>query len=174
MTMSDRPIVCPICGHENPPNAKLCMSCSLTINRDTRTVSPPADLEIEPKWGTRHLNKVLLLHIHGSNESLKVHLEEKMELVMGRYDTDTETYPELDFSNFGAVEKGVSRNHAVLLYQNESLRVADLTSANFTYLNNQKLIPNQKRIVRDGDEIRLGHLVMTVQFGDDQTVTNTT
>jgi predicted component of type VI protein secretion system len=53
-----------------------------------------------------------------------------------------------------------------MTYKNGSLRLADLNSPNFTFLNNQKLIPNQSRILRDGDEIRLGRLVMTVQFGE--------
>ena len=35
---------------------------------------------------------------------------------------------------------------------------------NGTFLNGQRLVPNQPRILRDGDEIRLGHLVLYVRF----------
>jgi len=40
----------------------------------------------------------------------------------------------------------------------------DLGSANGSFLNGQRLYPNEKRIVRDSDELRLGRLVMRVRF----------
>ena len=40
----------------------------------------------------------------------------------------------------------------------------DLGSANATYLNGQKLIPFQARILRDGDELKLGNCGVRVGF----------
>ena len=46
----------------------------------------------------------------------------------------------------------------------DALKVIDLGSANATFINGQKLIAHQARILRDGDELRLGHLVIRVHF----------
>jgi hypothetical protein len=159
-------LTCKICGHQNPPNAQLCVRCQAVLQPETRRIEQTEELEAHLKHGTRHLEKRLFLHIHGANEFLEVQLEEDKEIVLGRYDPTTGQAPEVDLSNHGAADKGVSRRHALMTYKNGSLRLADLNSPNFTFLNNQKLIPNQSRILRDGDEIRLGRLVMTVQFGE--------
>ena len=37
-------------------------------------------------------------------------------------------------------------------------------SANSTYLNGQRLLPSEPRILRDNDELRLGRLVIRVTF----------
>ena len=42
--------------------------------------------------------------------------------------------------------------------------MVDLGTPNGTYLNGQRLIPNQARVLRDGDDVRLGHLVLQVKF----------
>lgn len=40
----------------------------------------------------------------------------------------------------------------------------DLGSANATYLNGQKLVANQSRILRDGDELRLAKMIVRINF----------
>ncbi len=72
--------------------------------------------------------------------------------------------PDIDLTPHDAIEKGVSRTHAVLTRDQETVVVADLNSANGTFLNGQKLMPNEPRILRDNDELRLGRLVIRVAF----------
>jgi hypothetical protein len=165
--MSDEAtLICKICGHQNPASAKLCVRCQSVLQPETRRIEQTEELEAQLKHGTRHLEKRLFLHIHGANEFIEVQLEEGKDIILGRFDPLTGKAPEVDLSNHGAADKGVSRRHAMLTYKNGSLRLSDLNSPNFTFLNNQKLIPNQSRMLRDGDEIRLGRLVVTVQFGE--------
>jgi pSer/pThr/pTyr-binding forkhead associated (FHA) protein len=45
-----------------------------------------------------------------------------------------------------------------------SLSIRDLNSANATYLNGGRLMPEQPAILRDGDQLRLGDLEITIQF----------
>ncbi|MCS7071755.1 MAG: FHA domain-containing protein, partial [Anaerolinea sp.] len=61
-------------------------------------------------------------------------------------------------------EKGVSRLHAAICRQDETLTIVDMGSSNGTHLNGQRLIPDQPRVLRDGDEIRLGKLVAHIYF----------
>ena len=42
--------------------------------------------------------------------------------------------------------------------------VSDLGSANGSFINGQRLLAKEIRVLRHGDELRLGKLVMTVSF----------
>ena len=69
-----------------------------------------------------------------------------------------------DATDHSALEKGVSRRHASIVRKDGSLYLVDKASANGTFLNGQKLVANQPRVLRDGDEVRLGRLTMLVTF----------
>ena len=58
----------------------------------------------------------------------------------------------------------VSRQHARITRQGKLVVIEDLGSTNGTHLNGQRLIPHQPRVLRDGDEIRLGKLVCHIFF----------
>jgi pSer/pThr/pTyr-binding forkhead associated (FHA) protein len=79
-------------------------------------------------------------------------------------DTSSTQRPDFDLTPFGALENGVSRMHATIERSEDTLTIMDMGSANGTHLNGQKLVPNQPRILRDGDEIRLGKLVAHIYF----------
>ena len=86
------------------------------------------------------------------------------QLTIGRYDSGSGVVPDIDLSDCQARERGVSRRHALLLVEEDVVKVMDLGSANATYLNGQKLIPFQARILRDGDELKLGNCGLRVGF----------
>jgi predicted component of type VI protein secretion system len=81
---------------------------------------------------------------------------------LGRFDAETKRRMSI-WRNM-ARDAGVSRRHAVILLDDETLKIMDLGSANATYLNGQKLIARQARILRDGDELRLGKMTVHVHF----------
>ena len=87
------------------------------------------------------------------------------ELLVGRaHDQESLPQPDVDLAPHGGMEHGVSRNHLTLTRDHDTIFVTDLGSANSTYLNGQRLMPHEPRILRDNDELRLGHLVMRVNF----------
>jgi hypothetical protein len=106
----------------------------------------------------------LVVVIRGTDERFVYEVDKVEELIMGRADPASDDKPDIDLTNFQAIEKGVSRRHAAIKRKSTILNVVDLKSPNGTYLNGKKLFPNQARLVRDGDEIRLGNLVLTVHF----------
>ncbi|MBN2303205.1 MAG: FHA domain-containing protein [Anaerolineae bacterium] len=130
----------------------------------TRLLDGAADVTNQPRWGTARLGdeRKLLLHVRGHDKPLIVGVTDT--LILGRYDTDTGDVPEVDLTDYGAQDLGVSRRHTAILVEDEALKVMDLGSANATYLNGQKLIARQARILRDGDELRLGRLIIRVNF----------
>lgn len=52
--------------------------------------------------------------------------------------------------------RAVSRNHARIFYEDERVVIEDLGSKNFTYLNNDRLNPQESYALREGDEIQCG------------------
>jgi pSer/pThr/pTyr-binding forkhead associated (FHA) protein len=105
----------------------------------------------------------MLLAVQGYDaHPIRVDLEH--DRTLGRADMDF--MPDIDLEDFDAFERGVSRQHAVLRRQKDTVVLIDLNSANSTFLNGQRLVADQPRILRDGDEIRLGQLVLRVAFED--------
>ncbi|PJF25755.1 MAG: hypothetical protein CUN53_11175 [Phototrophicales bacterium] len=56
--------------------------------------------------------------------------------------------------------------HLSLSYDptNDTLSVTDLRSSNGSFVNNQRLHSHEVRVLRTGDELRLGKLVLGVVF----------
>lgn len=122
------------------------------------------------RWGTKYFTKHmrLILKVRGQEKPLTVLIGENAEqLVIGRGDPQSGEKPAVDLNTYDDDEAvlGVSRRHAKIVWSdNKSLNLLDLDSANGTYLNGSRLIPNQPRILRNGDQIRLGKLVVSVEF----------
>ncbi len=163
-------IKCVLCGFENLEGELVCTNCGSSLNQvhgdngDTRLLDSVALRAQVTNWGTARLGKErqLLLHIRGHEKPLVVNITD--QLVLGRFDVETKQAPDVGLDDYNAQELGVSRRHAAILVEDNALKVMDLGSANATYMNGQKLVAHQARILRDGDELRLGRLVMRVHF----------
>jgi pSer/pThr/pTyr-binding forkhead associated (FHA) protein len=106
--------------------------------------------------------RVIVLQIRGMTERLS--FEDGTEVVLGRYDVTASPTPRLDLSHYGARERGVSREHALLHFERDQLTIIDLKSVNGTTVNRTKLAPNKPQVIRNGDEITLGTLSIVVRF----------
>lgn len=88
----------------------------------------------------------------------KVALRGKHDYAIGRRDVPLGIYPDVDLTERGGIEAGVSRKHAVIHARRDGYLVEDLGSANETLLNFQRLLPNQLYPLNDGDQVRFGLL----------------
>ncbi|MBA3868216.1 MAG: FHA domain-containing protein [Anaerolineae bacterium] len=116
------------------------------------------------KWGTASLGSEPILMIHvGSLTAEPIQVNLSHELILGRAEAND---PDVDINLavYEAAQKGVSRRHASLEKVTKNVMLIDLNSTNGTFLNEQRIFPNQRRVVRDGDEIRLGRLVMYIFY----------
>lgn len=129
-------------------------------------LQPPAQTEeiTRLSWGTSQLNQKALLTLRFVTTSDTLKLIPAAKLIFGRQDTTSSTQPDIDLVPFGALENGVSRQHAALELRHDTLTLNDLGSSNGTYLNGQRLIMNQPRVLRDGDEIKFGKLITYIHF----------
>ncbi len=108
---------------------------------------------------------ILVLVMRSSNISFKVRPQRQNQpIIIGR--ADQMVVPDLDLSEYGGSSLGVSRSHASIQYNpsSASLAITDMNTVNGTFINGVKLLPEEVRILRHGDELRLGHLTMTVHF----------
>ena len=162
---------CPKCDNENAEDAKICIYCGeLLVNAEqqasTRTLDDADFEEGVPRWGSARFNARtnLILGVGEEARTLIFDADEITELIMGRADPKTGDAPEVNLTPYEALDKGVSRQHAAIIRKEGSLYLVDMSSANGTYLNGQRLVPQQPRVLRDGDDIRLGHLVVRITF----------
>jgi pSer/pThr/pTyr-binding forkhead associated (FHA) protein len=94
----------------------------------------------------------------------RISVPSKPEILIGREDVSIDTHPEVDLTPYGAVEKGVSRRHAKLVWHGDQLTVEDVGSVNGTFLTGQRLVPYEAMPMRSGDVLQLGKLVLQVYF----------
>jgi pSer/pThr/pTyr-binding forkhead associated (FHA) protein len=100
--------------------------------------------------------------ILGSGRQIEFPLSK--EISLGRLDATTATFPDIDLTTDGALEKGVSRRHAKITRKGSELYLEDLGSVNGTFLNGKRLTPYLPHVLSDRDEIRLGKISMRIHL----------
>jgi hypothetical protein len=163
---------CPYCGFENREGTLFCEECGQNLFGESSGAASatkqlqnvPDELGMKATWGTARFNRDASIIVHIRDAAEPIVLQPRQETVMGRLDPNSTKKPDLDLSPYGALEKGISRLHAAVRRGEDTLTLVDLGSINGTYLNGQRLTPNQPRVLRDGDEIRLGKMVLHVYF----------
>ncbi len=111
--------------------------------------------------GIQSKHEIVLL-IRGMVE--RVELAKDEQLVLGRVDGRMRHRIELDLTQYGAGDRGVSREHCTLYFENESIYISDLSSTNGTFINGIKLSPHVPQQLNKGDELILGRLIIQVLF----------
>jgi hypothetical protein len=92
-----------------------------------------------------------------SNPDFKHSLEFfKYPVIIGREDKNDVVLPD--------TLKVVSRKHAKITNTDGILQLIDLGSANFTYLNDNRLIANEEYAIQSGDKISIGEYEIEVQL----------
>jgi pSer/pThr/pTyr-binding forkhead associated (FHA) protein len=82
----------------------------------------------------------------------------RTEVIIGREDPVSNVFPEIDLTDHGGDEGGVSRQHARVFMQANQVYIEDLNSTNYTHVSQQRLVPGQPHPLRDGDEVRFGRV----------------
>ena len=160
---------CPRCQHEIADDALGCKKCGLNLaeRSDEKTViqksgEGPENI-ITAGWGKTTFEKQNRVVIHIQDSSVPIIVYPETEFLIGRR-RDDEPVLGLDLASYGGQEKGVSRIHAALQRDENSLYIVDLDSTNGTFLNEEPLAPNRPQILRNGDTLRLGQLVLYIYF----------
>lgn len=172
-------IVCENCGYENPQGALLCRRCYRLLVRDGKLQTDILDSSEQPKAAAPEYEPVDIPEATEDAKAFKTVLRLKVEktgheltrtfranntLLLGRADPTRNINPDIDLNPHGAYSQGVSRTHAIVRRESQRILIQDLNSANFTYLNGKRLVPNIPYPLQDGDQLRLGRLRLRVSF----------
>jgi FHA domain-containing protein len=158
-------------GHENPEGSAFCDECGERLDASTApqvAVAPaPAEPAAVPGASAPGASAPVsaapaaTLTILADNYTWD--LPNKSEILIGREDPLSEIYPDLDLTEHGGEEGGVSRAHARIYYDGSQFSIEDQNSTNSTFVNRQKLSAKTPAPIKDGDEIRLGKVAMRFQ-----------
>jgi pSer/pThr/pTyr-binding forkhead associated (FHA) protein len=166
---------CPNCGRENREEERVCVYCGTLLDAKPKSTTRSLDdtdyEEGAPKWGVARVGPGMILRLDAADtqQHFNFDVEHLDSITLGRLNPDTGERPDVDLTATIAQDRGVSRNHAFIKLLEGALYVIDNNSANGTYVNGQKLVAQKPRIIRDGDDIRLGRLVVRVSFLKKQT-----
>lgn len=160
--------LCPNCHKPNVAGALACVYCGAFFNvGTTRTVSLPEGLVGVSRL--EHVEHLMRMHRH-SLVMFPAHAEKPIivddsqhEIVIGRH-AEVGAKPSVDLEDYGAAKLGLSRRHACIRRSTSGCTIEDMESKNGTWLNGARLEPNVAHVLRSGDEVRLGHLIIHVYF----------
>jgi hypothetical protein len=161
---------CPYCAYEARTGSLFCENCGNTLADDASTTlaTKTVPLPTLTAWkgeGTTRIDPQtrLLFYVRGSTVPIVIEATNH-SIFLGRIREKSEVKPDIDLTAYNGYEKGVSRLHAALRREKETLTIEDLGSANGTYVNGQSLIPGQRHVLCHGDEVRLGQLITSIYF----------
>jgi len=83
-------------------------------------------------------------------------------VTLGRFPHNQRTPDQIDLTDFGGIDKGVSRIHCQLEYRDDQIIVTDLGSTNGTYVAGKRLDPNQPIAMERGAEFIIGRLPVQI------------
>ncbi len=154
--------ICPHCG-ETYPALLHCPHCEatgdLTFRRDDienpfRASGEIGECDLEPQ-------QPVIFEINGQKLVLPI----ADVMVIGRRSHEEgKSQPDVDLGSFETYSKSVSRRHLRLRRKEMLIYVTDLGSSNGTWLNGHRLLKRAERPLRNGDELRLGTLKITVRY----------
>ena len=167
-------IKCPSCHRTHPENTLFCDECGAYLVKEGDKRTDPLTME-SSTWvdreaamaGSSSADSVrpLTLSLFIIELERQVEFPLAKELSIGRLDAASATFPDIDLTTFGGLERGISRRHAKITRQDSKISIEDLGSVNGSYLNGQRLTPYLPYPLKSGDEIQLGKLVVRVRFG---------
>lgn len=82
------------------------------------------------------------------------------KVLVGRQDPVRGIFPEIDLTDHGGDEGGVSRRHAHIAYEDGQFTLEDLNSVNGTFVNGVRVPSGERSPITEGDEIRLGRVLL--------------
>lgn len=169
MTLSTAEIACANCGRMNSVGNGYCVACGFVLE----TASTPfatqhfGDSDSLVKDDYFDPSATLLMELRDAKQYYEIRPQEfEHEMIIGRSTGNSAMMPDVDLAEYGGADYGVSRLHMAMKYvpEDNAIQVYDLGSANGSYINGQRLHAKEVRVLRHGDELRLGRMVLRIHF----------
>jgi pSer/pThr/pTyr-binding forkhead associated (FHA) protein len=147
----DIPMKCTECQTEYIEGALFCEECGAKLGTASQLIDAAGTMADK---GT-----ALVLASPGGGT---LDIPDKDEVVIGREDPISEVFPDVDLTDLGGMENGVSRKHAVIHRSGTDYTVEDMGSTNGTYINKKRIQPHVPQAIKAGDEVRFGKLAFSL------------
>lgn len=168
MSVSSPWHVCPNCNASLSSSAAYCENCGFTITYDSPTLL--VGKEARDELRRRHIEArptpppgTMALYLAG--RVAPIIIETQAPITLGR-SVPGNPRPTVDLMQYHAGIQGVSRLHVMIQAQQGGYVITDLGSTNGTWLNDERIPAHECRFLSNGDQLRLGWLILTVQFPD--------
>ncbi|MFA5073953.1 MAG: FHA domain-containing protein [Nitrospirota bacterium] len=143
---------CKECQAENIDGAIFCEECGVRLEVNMNSSA----------WKSSDpISETELVLITPEGNIVKIPTGE--EIVVGREDPISDIFPDLDLTQLGGMEKGVSRKHAIIHRTGSEYTLEDAGSTNGTFLNKKKIEPHSPQLIKEGDELKFGKLSVFVK-----------
>ncbi len=158
-------IQCPFCSSVYPDNTLFCEECGSYLYPNNDQATAPLDQQeadnAEQSETVGATGATLILTIQ---EGGRIELPLSNQVTLGRLDTSRAIFPDVDLTREDGMDMGVSRRHARILRQGNQIFLEDLGSLNGTLLNAQRIAAEMPYPLKDGDQIQLGKLTLTINL----------
>ena len=158
-------IKCPFCNSTYPENTLFCDECgSYLAPGDGQATDPLSGQgggesnDSKPSSGSFKTLKLAL------DDGGSVELPLSKEVILGRLDPGRAIFPDVDLTSEQGLERGISRRHAQISRRGNQVFIEDLNSLNGTFLNASRLVPELPYPVKDGDQVQMGKLMLTIRL----------
>lgn len=162
-------ILCPMCRHEELVGTLYCSECGAELfhldvsppktvlygkeNRPGSGIAPEPASEAEPLF---HEKATTLVFLRILDTGQTIPLDDGEEFTLGRISGSQPILPDIDLTPYKAYEGGVSRLHATIKINRDTVTITDLGSANGTRINSKKIAAHQPYSLSNEDIISLG------------------
>ncbi|MFQ6101535.1 MAG: zinc-ribbon domain-containing protein [Anaerolineae bacterium] len=170
-------LICANCGAQLEPGSRFCDMCGAPVSAAAPQPPPPAPASTPPPTPAQPTPTSPMpaaptpayptpaaiqgrLVVQSTNAVLPFP-PGKTELIIGREDPVSGVFPDIDLTDHGGDEGGVSRRHARIFIQGTQVFIEDLNSTNYTHVNQQRLTPKQPYPLNNGDEVRFGRVKLS-------------
>lgn len=166
-------VACPVCGAAAIPGEAFCDNCGASLLGGSYAASPvvqqpaPVPSYSPPPvsgYAPAAQQRSAVLVITSPPPPATLSVPERPELIVGRSDPQSNSYPDVDLGPYGGLELGISRRHFRLSRTGEQFYIEDLSSVNGTVINGQRIPAHNLHPLRPGDRIALGKMEMTFDF----------
>lgn len=92
------------------------------------------------------------------------HVPVRSAITIGRSDQENRVKPDVDLTPYGGYQKGVSRNHALILVREDHLVIRGMSTTNGTWINGVLLATGEESPLHHGDELMIGRMPLVIGF----------
>ena len=170
-------VACPVCGAATLPGEAFCDNCGAsllgpaTYSAQPTTYTPPPAYSPDPISSAPApapspviYRQVASLVVLSPPPPATISVPDRPELIVGRSDPQSNSYPDIDLGPYGGLDLGVSRRHFRLTRNGDQIYIEDLNAMNGTHVNGERLPPYKLQPLSKGDRIALGKMELRLEL----------